>query len=94
MKTITCNNCSKDVKLIPTNYYTKELEDLQDIGIRCPHCKTEYHGYYLTPRLIKQQQALLAARDKKQWKQVKRIQRNYEKEYLEIQAKGIEKYGN
>lgn len=86
-----CNKCGEVFKLIPANYYIDKLEDnWEAIGLQCPKCKEKYHAYYLTPRLKKQQHELKIAKTKKH---LRRIQRNYEKEYLRVQAEGIKKYG-
>lgn len=60
---VTCDACTKSFP-VEANTYTKERQDepgTVDHGLRCPHCKTEHHGYSTTTEVRTAQKRLQAA---------------------------------
>lgn len=55
---VLCKNCNSTFDTSKIGFISNPvegLEDVEDIGLECPKCKTWFHSYYLSKELKKLQ---------------------------------------
>lgn len=77
---IKCNACEKELEVSKNTIEIKHKEITQ-LGIKCPHCLTFYHSFFLNKNLVALQKKLKKVSDKK----FERLNAVYQKKFIAFQ---------